>query len=797
MADPDPDLSLALLKWIQAFPAAGSISSLTDLRDGHILYEILRDIDPEYFIDPLPESRATLDRKYSSPRKAGITGGSSNGTLGGGGSDQLVRRWSNLKFIYRAVTGYIRDVCATLEEPEREMVPDLKSIAMGGQSAEREMVVLLKVVLRAAFSSEVSNERMGRMVLGLGPETAKHIAAAMAAMEEDPADVRETESEEQEAERVEDESPQTMRDTPVDRDFGLEEEEKLIQAHRIIKQLEASNAKAATELEGLRREKNLLEEAFESFRYDVESQGQTTGQDEAYKALQVKADRDRDYIAELESEVESTRNTAQSQERQLERLKTDSDGRQELRDELQLLRAEKEDLVQKSRANENLKKKIQTLQDQENRNISLRDDLRAAQEQLQSLDSLREQVSALQKANTENMNLIANGEQEIFDQKTTRKRLEHEYKVLLQKWEGAKDRQSRDHEIITELENQLQSLRTNEDEDAGMTPGLEKASGGLEDEMNATGAKDVETVPLAELAMVEERLRSVTTRNAKLEEQYLDILTDKLGLETAVQDLRDDRARERKEEESVPFLEQRKRLLAAQIELTELRDKVFGITAELASVKEKLLARQDPELDEKDKGGLDQSAEYASLSKSYVELNKHSEELEADLVEHKALLRHSLLGHGALAKEPKETRKVNEYAVLLRKLEGLREADVDHETLVNVATELAERIEKSRRSATEATNALQDKESTITTLRGELEKAKKAPPVQVKMDSKDMENLKRENQLMTSAWYDLTARVSAGGGMVGRRKESPKSWLGKQRAIVGHGMGIGQAGRSH
>ncbi|KAF1944854.1 hypothetical protein EJ02DRAFT_339873, partial [Clathrospora elynae] len=52
-----------------------------------------------------------------------------------------------------------------------------------------------------------------------------------------------------------------------------------------------------------------------------------------------------------------------------------------------------------------------------------------------------------------------------------------------------------------------------------------------------------------------------------------------------------------------------------------------------------------------------------------------------------------------------------------------------------------------------------------------------------------VENLRRENQLITSAWYDMTSRLQSNNVILHRRSEAPKSFLGKQRAAVG-GPGI-------
>jgi protein HOOK3 len=49
----------------------------------------------------------------------------------------------------------------------------------------------------------------------------------------------------------------------------------------------------------------------------------------------------------------------------------------------------------------------------------------------------------------------------------------------------------------------------------------------------------------------------------------------------------------------------------------------------------------------------------------------------------------------------------------------------------------------------------------------------------------EVENLRRENQLITSAWYDMTSRLQSNTVILQRRSEAPKSWLGKQRVAVG------------
>lgn len=553
-------------------------------------------------------------------------------------------------------------------------------------------------MLRAAMYSPESNQRMGRIVVGLGPDVARTIAAAMQEMEEADAQGQEAGGRHDYEATPEVGTPVEPADEQVavssverlspGRDPELEQEEKLIRAFKTIKDLQDSNAKAAAELEELRQDRTDLQQAFDAFKYDVENEGRMQVENDSVRSLQAKADHDRDYIAELEAELDSLRTTSQAQERQLERDKADSDVKQKLRDDLQLLRAEKDELLQKSRTNENLKKKIQALQDQEKASANLKEDLKAANDQLHLLDQFKEQCAILQKANAENMTTIANGEQEIFDQKTTRKRMEHEYKVLVQKWESSRDKQSRDHETIAELENKIQALELGRSASRAENHGLENEMAVSEKNKSGLDDKSLGDAVSADASILRQKLEAITTRNHKLETDYLDILQDKLGLETTIQDLREPT---REPEENVPFLEQRKRLQDVQSEVADLKNQHFTTVAELSRLTEKLLAAER-HFDGRDVGSLDSDTEYQALESRYAELYHHSLGIEAELSEHRSLLRHALLSSSALLKEPADVRQGNEYKLTLQQMQIVRSDPTDDEILESTATNLAGRI---------------------------------------------------------------------------------------------------------
>lgn len=83
----------------------------------------------------------------------------------------------------------------------------------------------------------------------------------------------------------------------------------------------------------------------------------------------------------------------------------------------------------------------------------------------------------------------------------------------------------------------------------------------------------------------------------------------------------------------------------------------------------------------------------------------------------------------------------------------------------------------------------QEHEMTIANLRKELETSSKQK-VEAVPPAQDMAALQRENHLMATAWYDLSSRIQNNGVALGRRRQEPKSWIGKQRALVSPASGM-------
>ncbi|KAF2232063.1 hypothetical protein EV356DRAFT_450867 [Viridothelium virens] len=827
-----PELASALLKWVNTFDFGEPIRSWSNLRDGQRLWKILQDIDSDYFSGPLPDEGQKLAKEY-------------------------VLRLQNIKHIERSAARYIGQKLGRLPHTVNKLCPHLDGVA--GDGVAQEAPKLVMAILLCAMYSPESNQRMVGRLQRIGQDAGIAIATKIEEIEKTDQKTgnyfAETNNGVDHDALSTSETIQASRGPSFEVDMELQKEESLIQAYKLIDELREKNSSKDQELVRLREQHSKLEEELAEYR--LLNQGKSANTDEiAYLSSQ--ATKDRNHIASLESELSTSQAELETKSRQLDLLKAKSDSVSELRDQLQLLKAERDELIQHKNANENLKKKIQTLQDQVRNDEFLRDDLQSAREQLQDYDKIKEDRDALLKANEEKSKVIANCEQEIFDSKSTKKRLEADIKSALQRYESMKERQQRDHETIQELQDRLET-------DQGSAP---QGLGNLDEELSArdetveTRAKAAESKPAvsgnAEVELLRQRVAAVEARNNSLETDYLDVYQDKLGLETALNDLKDHKDLEA----SHPFLHQREQLQALQKETTDKQEEIFRLQAELAQVK----AANDLTLSKED--------EYQKLSTDIEEQRATNSSLNVKLDEKEALLKMALSNANALQRGT--DAQDQDFRLILAQLEAARDNTADETILQGTATKLADRLEEGREMVKEATKVnaqvhaseLNDKtlfvlinsprkpwvehapsgsmpstpsppkparkswfgtsgkakarpvselaamgqlmpqeesvvrpaklinqtleaqraelnEDRVRALQLEIEDAKKNGGDKVRWASQEeTENLKRENALMTSAWYDLSSRLQMNTMALQRRNEQPRSWLGKQRVLV-------------
>ncbi|TKA24029.1 hypothetical protein B0A50_06920 [Salinomyces thailandicus] len=606
-------LGASLLQWVRSFEEPGRVEDWTSLSDGKRLWKVLQEVDSDYFSGDLPEPDVTA-------------------------SGDWTRKWQNLKSVERQVSTYYRDVCGGQESLGAGHVPDLKAIA--AEASVMDLERLIMVIIRAAMASPESNQRMAQRLMGLGRETAMVIANELRAMEEPEGLEEDAVGRDESAHQSEVETSETAKTNggaakavPYT-DPLLEREEELLQAQATINKLQASQAAAQRQMQELRQDKERLQEAFDAYRSEIDINGRKTG-DDTFKKLQRQAENDRAYIDDLENQMQSSRSAMESYEKQIEKYRVESEAGQKVRDDLQMLKADNEDLSQKVKANENLKKKIQTLQEQEKMNATLKGELKTANERLEEYDRLKQMQAGLEKEIIEKKGLIRNQEYQITELTTTRKHAEYDARHLAQKLEAARERHDRDHEALEELRSRLQDTN-------------------LDDlEMDGT--------------------------SAQTDNQLAD-----------------------GEPDSKP-------IVAEPDETKQWREKLAMVEAQLEAADARL-------------------------------------------------------------------KQAAERNVLLEETNQTREADT---TARQQAEQQAAEHEKQ-----------------IAELRGQLEAASAAPTTakqpQKEMPSQDLAAVQRENRLMATAWHDLSSRLQNNGVSLGRRRQEPKSWIGKQRALVGPNQSLQQ-----
>ncbi|KAK3055066.1 hypothetical protein LTR09_004226 [Extremus antarcticus] len=137
-----------------------------------------------------------------------------------------------------------------------------------------------------------------------------------------------------------------------------------------------------------------------------------------------------------------------------------------------------------------------------------------------------------------------------------------------------------------------------------------------------------------------------------------------------------------------------------------------------------------------------------------------------------------------------ESKHLNEKLALLEQQLEASDARLKQASERNAALEEKQQdVDMDPTTRQKTTQQLQEHESTIASLRKELEAAAKRKS-EAPAPAQDLTSLQRENHLMATAWYDLSARLQNNGVSLGRRKQEPKSWIGKQRALVGPGSSM-------
>lgn len=433
---------------------------------------------------------------------------------------------------------YIREECEQLPVLTKRMIPDLKTGARDGST----MLVakLTMAVLLASCFSPKSNQRMLQVMSQLGTKTAETIAEAIQEMQSLDARMQDLGVD---SELTPDPNLSGYR-TPtravsgaastVGRDNELEQEAQLFEANKDRTALRTQIGKLKDDLQKSRDRISQLEEELGDARAYLDDRGVQAQRAQSDNVEQLRNDlaRDRQYIDQLETDLANARDILDSQKRRLERYQGEEGSKQDLRDQLQLVKAERDELSQRAKANENLKKKIESLTKETKQLETLREDYQNARERLAQLESVEERCEALEKVYNENSQTLVNCEQAIFEEKGKRARIEHENLLLMKQLEQTRELQYKAEDAKQELEDRIRDLEASNHVDGGGT---------LEDELtkdeNAKGAEEPGSArPItdarvsADAIALQQKVDILNARLRSIEAETLKQMQENLGL---------------------------------------------------------------------------------------------------------------------------------------------------------------------------------------------------------------------------------------------------------------------------
>ena len=145
---------------------------------------------------------------------------------------------------------------------------------------------------------------------------------------------------------------------------------------------------------------------------------------------------------------------------QVDRFHASSGKTQKLRDELDEIKAERDNLARKANAAERYKKKLQATQNLEKENSDLQEELKEVKQQFESADRDRQKIPGLEVTVEEYKRILPKIEQDRHELQMMKRQLEKDNGFLTQKLEAADEHLSRELENTAKLNEKLSQINT-------------------------------------------------------------------------------------------------------------------------------------------------------------------------------------------------------------------------------------------------------------------------------------------------------------------------------------------------
>ncbi|EEP78361.1 predicted protein [Uncinocarpus reesii 1704] len=422
------DLETAtLLEWINSFSLGTVIRSSSELGDGSILWEILQDIDPQYFLGNLPENAP---------------------------ADHWVPKWQNLKHMHKLLISYIRNQNDGEVPAGLSTVPDLKAIAEN--SSVKDTNRLLKLFLMAAISSPHAESYITTMQ-ELSTQTQEGLKDIIQEAQSPSEDRLEQIHYEQDEYRA-------RRDIAMDPELQFEER---------VGKLLAENDKLSNEkrelgkaLEDLHDRLAKLQENNDTLEAKLSSTEDRLATLKAGKGdlgpdatgFESRSRQQEDIIASQETRLLAAQDEIDGLRMSLESMRQKNERFQKLQDDYDEIKNERDQLSRKANAAEKYRQKLQASQDYERENQTLKLQVKDLKQQLIESDSNQRLSSEHNKELQKYKQLITQIEQDHHEIQNLKKQLEFDNHALTERLQGSEEQHSRDEATIAELRERIGEL---------------------------------------------------------------------------------------------------------------------------------------------------------------------------------------------------------------------------------------------------------------------------------------------------------------------------------------------------
>ncbi|EPS27428.1 hypothetical protein PDE_02371 [Penicillium oxalicum 114-2] len=743
-----------LLEWINSFSLGKTLRNTDELTDGIILWEILQDIDPQYFLEEIPERDP---------------------------ADHWVAKWQNLKHIHKLLLNYIRHQNDETLPSGLDPSPDLEGIAE--KASVKETNKLLKLLLIAAISSPNAGTYVQTLqsLTTSTQEGLKEIIEEAHNGQHEPLDGV-------------DEIPEEPAKVDHSVDLELQFEERvgkvIAENDRLThekKELEKALEDLHNRLARLQENNDTLQNRLASTEDRLVTLKSGKG-DLGFnaKALESKTRQQDDLIASQEAKLSAAQDEIDSLRMTVESLKVKNQRYQKLQDDYDELRTEKDQLARKANAAEKYRQKLQASQDFEKENQVLKNQIKDIQQQLKEADSQQRWSAEREVELEEYRKLLPRIEQECNEIQNLKKQLEFNNHALTERLQSADEQHERDDALISELRERLGEL---DGLPGSQSPGSETPK------LQGTLSKDFEAIGVGESQLKAEQDDSKSMKGSSVAPEGMFSENFNASVELA-------RANSTQSDEYWKLYEM---YTASLKKIAELQATLESTKKELgdAHTQISLFSTEKSDL----LGELEEhnSAELAKLRSEWDSLTQNIHHLEAEVDASQTLVREVCSEREELRKmldtkqnevSAEDQEVMNEMQMLLGEFEIVNSegGETQQKSSFELLKQCAGVLEKNIERLAQRAEYIQQQNELIKSLRESMKNYEDNLDDGISREremelQRIIEDQARELDLVSSAWYHLQSRWQNNNMTVSRYRQGatmtdPRGWLAKQRSLI-------------